>query len=95
MNKLVKINRADLKLISNIIIFKRAELEHSLKNLNKHEPISNNLKNKRTIRKQRQTRLGSDRLQPYQSPYPLKKFQRRLKKQQKIAPSEPITMKNA
>ena len=66
-NKLVKINRADLKPISNIIIFKRAELEHSLKNLNEHESISNNLKNKRTIREQSQTRLGSDRLQPYSS----------------------------
>ena len=50
-NKLVKINRADLKPILSIITFKRAEFEHSLKNLNEHEPISNNLKNKWTIRK--------------------------------------------
>ena len=63
-NKLVKINRVDLKPISSIITFKRAELEHSLKNLNEHEPLSNNLKNKRTICEQSQTRLDSDRLQP-------------------------------
>ena len=61
-NKLVKINRTDLKPISSIITFKRAELEHSLKNLNEHEPISNNLKNKRIIREHSQTRLGSARL---------------------------------
>ena len=53
-NMFVKINRA----ISSIITFKRVELKYNLKNLNEHELISNNLKNKRTIRKQ------NHRLQP-------------------------------
>ena len=38
--------------------------EHILKNLNEHKLILNNLKNKRTIREQNQTRLSLDHLQP-------------------------------